>query len=179
MSTVTRGIRGLVKGQAVGTAPSQPGTFDRTECLVKSMTWGLASHKQRNRGGERGRETARSTYHLFTGCQHLLYHHTVPCERAPVQRVGPIRTEGTQAWCGCRGSHGLPRQQSQWWRREVRRRRRRSWEGLGVRRVWKWTGKTNKNTLNACSFQEPDCMPQTTTARQRTPLKSFQDKIQS
>lgn len=52
-------------------------------------------------------------------------------------------------------------------------------EGLGVRRVWKWTGKTNKNTLNACSFQEPDCMPQTTTARQRTPLKSFQDKIQS
>lgn len=39
------------------------------------------------------------TYHLLVCCQHLLNHHAVPCEGAPVQRVGPIRTEGTQAWC--------------------------------------------------------------------------------
>lgn len=88
------------------------------------------------------------TYHFFIWCQNLLYHHAVPRERAPVQRVGPIRTEGTQAWCGCRRSHGLPRQQSQWWRGEVRRRRW-SREGVGVRGGMK-VNRKNKHKHIKC-----------------------------
>lgn len=89
-----------------------------------------------------------STYHLLIGCQHLLYHHAVPRERAPVQCVGPIRTEGTQAWCGCRRSHGLPRQQSQWWRGEVRRRR--SWEGWGCKEGGMKVNRKNKHKHIKC-----------------------------
>lgn len=44
--------------------------------------------------------TTGFTYRVFAGRQNLLNHHAVPRERAPVQRVGPIGTEGTQAWCG-------------------------------------------------------------------------------
>lgn len=44
--------------------------------------------------------TTGFTYRVFAGRQNLLDHHAVPRERAPVQRVGPIGTEGTQAWCG-------------------------------------------------------------------------------
>lgn len=130
-------------------------------------------------GRERLRDThaplTSRTYHLLIGRQHLLDHHAVPRERAPVQRVGPIRTEGTQAWCGCRRSHGLPRQQSQRWGGRVRRRRRgRGWGGYESEQK----KKTNINTLNACSFQEPDCVPPTTITRQeRTLLRRGSSQI--
>lgn len=51
--------------------------------------------KSRNR---KQREETRS-YRVLRGRQNLLDHHTVPCEGAPVERVGPIRTEGAEATC--------------------------------------------------------------------------------
>lgn len=51
-------------------------------------------------GGSLTPSAAGFTYRVFAGRQNLLDHHAVPRERAPVQRVGPIGTEGTQAWCG-------------------------------------------------------------------------------
>lgn len=67
--------------------------------------------KKHNKSTFKTRRSSQCTYHLLTRRQYLLYHHAVPCKRAPVQHVGPIRTEGTKAWCGCRSR--LPRQQSQ------------------------------------------------------------------
>lgn len=47
------------------------------------------------------------TYRVFCRSQNLFNHHTVSCKGAPVERVGPIRTEGAEATCyhatQCRG----------------------------------------------------------------------------
>lgn len=40
----------------------------------------------------------KSPYHILAGRQHLFNHHAVPREGAAVERVGPVRTEGTQTW---------------------------------------------------------------------------------
>lgn len=97
--------------------------------MLKIQHWNsihmTGNKKKHNRSTFKTRRSSQCTYHLLTRRQYLLYHHAVPCERAPVQHVGPIRTEGTKAWCGCRSR--LPRQQSQWWKGEVRKRRRWWW----------------------------------------------------
>lgn len=57
--------------------------------------------------GEKGKKLWRKimsipkkgSYRVLCGSQNLLNHHTVPCKRAPVERVGPIRTEGAEATC--------------------------------------------------------------------------------
>lgn len=44
-------------------------------------------------------ETTRGSYRVLGGSQDLLDHHAVPGERAAVECVGPIRTEGAEATC--------------------------------------------------------------------------------
>ncbi len=48
---------------------------------------------------ETTRKTRDGSYRVFCGGQNLLNHHTVSCKGAPVERVGPIRTEGAKATC--------------------------------------------------------------------------------
>ena len=86
---------------AFGTDARQLGTFgEGTVSRVKLTTCGLPTEIE-TEDRDRTHAAFPRTYHLLWR-QHLLDHHAVPRERAPVQRVGPIRTEGTQAWCGCR-----------------------------------------------------------------------------
>ena len=99
-------LRGLVNRSALGAAPGQLWHIWNQKCVSSDelMTLQIIGPREKHRHGARA--TLKSTYHLLIGRQHLLDHHAVPGERAAVQRVGPIRTEGTQAWCGCRSSHG-------------------------------------------------------------------------
>lgn len=42
---------------------------------------------------------SKPAYRVFSRGQNLFNHHTVPSKGAPVQCVGPIRTEGAEATC--------------------------------------------------------------------------------
>lgn len=71
---------------------------ERRQNIPGKEKWSESERKRkRSRNRKQGEETR--SYRVLRGCQNLLDHHTVSCEGAPVERVGPIRTEGAEATC--------------------------------------------------------------------------------